>query len=90
MKLPDQEVGATLYNGQIKELIANLSRYGDAKFELARDHFLLVFKLQGEYIKATYFWKKNRLRSVFSVAQNVRIIAKRQNARHNVNVAGTA
>ena len=62
MKLPDQEVGVTLYNGEIKELLTNLSRYRDAKFEVARDHFVLTFTLQGEYIKAAYFWKKNRLR----------------------------
>ena len=62
MKLPDQEVGVTLYKGQLKELLTNLSRYGDAKFEVAKDHFLLTFTLQGKGIKASYFWKKDRLR----------------------------
>ena len=61
MELPDQEVGVTLYKGQIKGL-TNLSRYGDAKLEAATDHFLLTFTLQAKDIKAAYFWKKNRLK----------------------------
>ena len=61
VKLPDQNVGVVLYNGKMTGL-DNLTRSGDALLEAETDHFLLSFAIEANDIKATYWWKKQRLK----------------------------
>ena len=61
VKLPDQNMGVVLYNGKMTGL-DNLARSGDALLEAETDHFLLSFAIEANNIKATYWWKKQRLR----------------------------
>ena len=61
VKLPDQDMGVVLYNGKMTGL-DNLARSGDALLEAETDHFLLSFAIEANNIKATYWWKKQRLR----------------------------
>jgi hypothetical protein len=61
LALPDQDVGVTLYNGQLSGL-TNLSRRGDALLEAASDHLLLSFALQAKDVRAAYGWRKQRLK----------------------------
>ncbi len=65
MALPDQEVGVSLYNGQVTGL-TNLSRRGDALLEAERDYFLLSFALQAKDVRCAYWWRKRRLKLVHS------------------------
>ena len=61
VELPDQDMGVVLYNGKMTGL-DNLVRSGDALLEAETDHFLLSFAIEANNIKATYWWKKQRLR----------------------------
>jgi hypothetical protein len=61
VELPDQQVGVALYNGKMTGL-DNLTRSGDALLEAETDHFLLSFAIEANDVKATYWWKKQRLK----------------------------
>ena len=61
MKLPNQEIGVFLYDGEMTGL-TSLARIGDALLEAETDHFLLTFGLQASDVRAAYWWRKRRLK----------------------------
>lgn len=61
VSLPDQQVGVALYDGKMTGL-TNLHRRGDAVLEAETDHFILSFAIDANDIRATYWWKKRRLK----------------------------